>query len=76
LPLYDPAINIDIGTSEIKHRFTKTGDDPILVSAAFNAGGLYKSSKNDWHLRSHGNHLDRAAAWYGDACTVIAELQA
>ncbi|AGW13013.1 putative peptidoglycan-binding domain 1 protein [Megalodesulfovibrio gigas DSM 1382 = ATCC 19364] len=68
LPLYDPRVNIDIGTAEIKIRWDKTGSDPILVAAAYNAGGLYESDKNPWRLRSSGDHLDRAAKWFGDAC--------
>ncbi len=75
LPLYDPEVNIDIGTAEIKQRWTKTGDDPILVAATYNAGGCYKSTENPWHLRSYGDHLNRAARWYGDACAVLKELQ-
>lgn len=74
-PLYDYATNIDIGTAEIKQRWAKTADDPILVAAAFNAGGLYESSGNLWSLRSTGNHLDRAAQWYGDACAVLKEMK-
>lgn len=56
------------------HRF-----DPILVAASYNAGGLYDASDpkskyhNRWHLRTYGNHLDRAARWYGDAVFVLAE---
>jgi peptidoglycan L-alanyl-D-glutamate endopeptidase CwlK len=76
LELYDPAINIDVGTAEMKKRWSKTGDDPILVAAAYNAGGLYKSARNPWHLRSTGDHLDRAASWYGDACAVLKEARA
>jgi len=34
LALYDPAINIAIGSATIAQRLAKTGDDPILVSAA------------------------------------------
>lgn len=71
LPLYDPAINIDIGTAEIKIRLATSGVDPILVAACYNAGGLYASTRNDWHLRSTNDHLDRAAAWFGDACAVL-----
>ena len=44
----------------------------MMVSAAFNAGGVYESSENRWHLKTHGDHLDRAAKWYGDACAVLA----
>jgi len=73
-PLYDYAVNIDIGAAEIFQRWSRTGDDPILVAAAFNAGGLYESSGNTWRLRCSGDHLDRAAEWYGDACAVVREL--
>ena len=75
LPLYDPSINIAIGAATIAQRLAKTGDDPILVSAAYNAGGLYKTNHNSWCLKSTGDHLDRAARWYGDACRVLQEMQ-
>ena len=75
LPLYLPAINIDIGAAAIKQRMAETGHDPILVAATYNAGGLYKNAQNRWHLRSTGDHLDRAASWYGDACAVLKEVQ-
>jgi peptidoglycan L-alanyl-D-glutamate endopeptidase CwlK len=75
LPGYDPEYNINIGTAEIKQRWNKTGDNPIFVSACYNAGGLYPSDRNRWHLRSYGNHLDRAAEWFGDACFVINHLR-
>jgi peptidoglycan L-alanyl-D-glutamate endopeptidase CwlK len=67
-PLYDPAVNIEIGTAEIKQRVAA-----ILVAAAFNSGGVYKSDANAWHLKTYGNHLDRSAQWYGDACAVLRE---
>ena len=77
---YTPAINIHIGYAEIASRLAKTGLNPILVAAAYNSGGVYDASKstkyrNRWNLRSHGNHLDRAAKWYGDACSVLAQLR-
>lgn len=74
LPLYDPEINIDIGSAEIKQRIGTTGYDPILVAAAYNAGGLYENHENPWHLRTYGDHLDRAAKWYGDACAVLKDV--
>jgi peptidoglycan L-alanyl-D-glutamate endopeptidase CwlK len=75
LPLYLPAINMEIGAAAIKQRMTETGHDPILVATTYNAGGLYKNVQNAWHLRSTGDHLDRAARWYGDACAVLKEVQ-
>lgn len=71
LGLYKSKICIDIGTAYIKHNFEKTGDDPLLVAAAYNAGGLYASKDNHWRIASYGNHIDRAAEWYGDACFVL-----
>lgn len=73
-PLYDATTNIEIGTAEIRQRWGTTGPDPILVAAAFNSGGVYESDANAWHLRTHGNHLDRAAQWFGDACAVLKEV--
>jgi len=64
--LYDPAICIDVGTCYIKHQMPATQGNPLLVAAAYNAGRLKPSSKNNWPLRGHGTHTDRAAAWYGD----------
>lgn len=71
LGLYDPAICIDVGTAYIRHNMTITGDNPLLVAAAYNAGSLRPSSENHWRIHSHGNHIDRAAEWYGDACAVL-----
>lgn len=73
LPLYDPRTNIELGTAVIRRQLQLTGDDPVLVAAVYNAGGIYESSANPWRLRSHGNHLDRAARWYGDACVALRE---
>jgi peptidoglycan L-alanyl-D-glutamate endopeptidase CwlK len=73
-PLYDAATSIALGTAAIRRQLALTGDDPILVAAAYNSGGLYRSRSNAWRLRSHGDHLDRAARWYGDACAVLAEM--
>jgi peptidoglycan L-alanyl-D-glutamate endopeptidase CwlK len=71
LGMYDGAKSILIGTAYIAHNLPKTGIDPILVSAAYNAGSLKPSPANHWRIRSTGDHLDRAAEWYGDACSVL-----
>jgi murein DD-endopeptidase MepM/ murein hydrolase activator NlpD len=72
-PLYDAPASIELGVAEIRMRWRTTGDDPILVAAAYNAGGIYKSDHSPWGMRAYDNHLDRAAAWYGDACAVLSE---
>lgn len=74
--LYEPAVSIDIGTATLKLRMPGSGGDPILAAASYNAGGVYRSSLNPWHLKSYGDHLDRAARWYGDACAVLSEAGA
>lgn len=72
------ANNLRAAASYVADGVAVTKWDPILVCARFNAGGLYDSSAssqfhNRWHLRSWGDHLDRAADWYGDAVAVLAE---
>lgn len=71
--LYDPATCIDVGTAYIRHNMAATGDNPLLVAAAYNAGSVRPSSENRWRIHCHGNHLDRAAEWFGDACAVLNE---
>ena len=75
-PLYDYKTSVDIGTAVIKQSWRATGNNPILVAAAYNAGSVKESQDNPWKLRSTGNHLDRAARWYGDALAVLKELTA
>lgn len=73
-PLYAYPANIDIGAAEIRVRLRKTGFDPILVAAAYNSGGLRSTDANPWGLKVTGDHLDRAAKWYGDACALLIEM--
>lgn len=73
-PLYAAPASIEIGTAEIRMRWQTTKDDPILVAAAYNAGGIYEATNSPWGMRAYDNHLDRAAAWFGDACAVLSEL--
>ncbi|ODT07065.1 MAG: hypothetical protein ABS58_08665 [Mesorhizobium sp. SCN 65-20] len=72
-PLYDAETSIEIGAGEIRMRWSTTGDDPMLVAAAYNAGGIYPSRHSAWGMRAYDDHLDRAARWYGDACAVLSE---
>lgn len=72
-PLYAYATSLDLGAAYIRTQRRHTDGDPILVAAAYNAGGIYPGAA-PWGLRAHGNHLDRAAEWYGDACAVLREV--
>ena len=48
--------------------------DPVLLCAAYNAGGVYTTSKNRWNLRTYGDgRIDRFVAWYNDALAVMGE---
>lgn len=70
--LQDPLTNIQAGTAYIHSQKEKTWFDPILTAAAYNAGGLYEmrpgKDNNRFHLRSTGDHLERAIRWYSDIC--------
>lgn len=80
--LMDRGNNLLAAATYMRGQHRKTGFDPILAAASYNAGSLKRALPgesrlgNRWHLRSWGNHLDRAAAWYGDACAVIEEMHA
>jgi hypothetical protein len=77
LKLYDGEINIDIGTGEIKlnNKRHNTGFDPILVAACYNHGHLEASGANPWNLFTAGDHLNRSAVWFGDACFLLKKLR-
>jgi hypothetical protein len=77
-PLYDADLSINVGTAYIARNASQhgTGFDPILVASCYNAGSLRASSNNPWGLVTFGNHLDRAAPWFGDACAVLGPLRA
>jgi hypothetical protein len=77
-PLYDGDTNIGLGVDYINLHTDRTGLDPILVAANYNAGSLRRtapSAQNPWGLVTFGNHLDRAAEWFGDACAVLTQLR-
>jgi peptidoglycan L-alanyl-D-glutamate endopeptidase CwlK len=61
----------------------KTGTNPILVAAAYNAGSLRNDpenpwvlnandSENPWGLKCYGNYFNQAAALFGDTCKRLA----
>lgn len=72
LGLYDGERNIMLGTGYIHQQRGDTGLNPVLVAAAYNAGSLRVSGTGPWRIRVHGDHLDRACSWFGDACAVLA----
>lgn len=78
--LLDTRNNIRACARFIRNQRQATGYDPVLVAAAYNAGGLYNALPgtkwgNRWHLRTYGSHLDRALSWYGDAVAALYEIR-
>jgi hypothetical protein len=77
-PLYDGEVNIELGTGFISLHQSRTGLDPILVAACYNHGSLGRTTPNQanpWGLITAGDHLNRSAQWFGDACAVLSELR-
>ncbi|MBP0445850.1 D-alanyl-D-alanine carboxypeptidase family protein [Roseomonas sp. SSH11] len=72
LAIYRPEVALDLGAAYIRRGMDSTETNPILVAAAYNAGSLKPSGDNAWGLHCHGDHLDRAAEWFGDACALLA----
>jgi hypothetical protein len=69
--LKDPQTNIEAGVAYLAQQRPITGFDPVLASAAYNAGGLHPpraQDKNRFKLRSTADHLDRAVLWWNDVC--------
>ena len=43
-----------------------------LFARGAHAGSLRASGTSSWGIHAHGDHLDRAAKWFGDACAALA----
>ncbi|HEX8115367.1 MAG TPA: transglycosylase SLT domain-containing protein [Kofleriaceae bacterium] len=77
--LYEPRNSIRAGAAYMAQQKRKTGFDPPLVAAAYNAGGIYtqNGAKNRWKLRQFpigtGEHCDRFVKFYNDAVAVLAK---
>ena len=71
--LQDPKISIEAGVRYIASQREKTLYDPILVGAAYNAGGLHpprEQDDNPYRLRSTKDHLTRTKLYYNDTVAV------
>ena len=74
--LYNPRTSIMCGVAYIKQLSEKNDtDDGMLLQAAYNAGGIYTTSKNEWHLRTFSSdRTERFAMWHNDARAVLNEV--
>lgn len=73
--LQDPGYSLLMGAAYLHHLMDRYGPDPMLLSAAYNAGGLYKDLGSRWHLRTYSpERLDRFASFFNDFHAVKNEL--
>lgn len=62
-----PDISITLGTAYMRHQADRYGLDPILIVAAYNAGGVYDDDSNPWNLRTYGlGRIPKFAAYVND----------
>ena len=70
--LLHPQNAIQAGVSYIQQQSVTTGFDPVLVAAAYNAGGIYpeKGDANRFKIRQYplgtSQHCDRFIGWFND----------
>lgn len=65
--LFDPFYSIMIGTAYLADLSARYGPDPVLMCAAYNAGGVYRSRKNEWRIRAYsGSRIDWYVKWFND----------
>ena len=68
-----PRVSILCGVAYLHDRANEyETQDGMLLQAAYNAGGVYKSQKNEWKIRTHGDdRTERFAQWHNDALEVL-----
>ena len=71
--LCDPRVSIIVGTAYLFRLADRYGTtDGMLLQAAYNAGGVYTSDKNEWNLRTYSpDRTERFAQWHNDALEVL-----
>jgi len=86
LGLYGRAIDVDdlksgevsimLGAGYLHLLSVKWGRDPVRLCVAYNAGGVYTSSRGAFRMRTYGEkRVESFAAWYNDAVAVLGELE-
>ncbi len=70
--MFDPRVSIILAGAVLRNRWNRHLGDPLLASAMFNAGGVYQSDRNEFHVRTHGEHrLLHTAQWFNDLVAVL-----
>lgn len=66
-----PELSIKLGTAYMRYHMEQGVDDPIELIAAYNAGGVYPSTRHPWHLRVFGaTRIPKFVAFHNDLIEV------
>lgn len=66
-----------LADSDGRHWDAAAGEDPVLLCAAYNAGGVYTSKRNPWKLRTYGtSRIDGFIEYFNDWHALPGRLQA
>lgn len=67
-----PRTSIALGAAYMLRQVEEHGRDPVLLVGAYNAGGVYSTSKNPWHIRTFGHdRIPKFAAYHNDLLEVL-----
>lgn len=67
-----PELSISLGAAYIRHHMDRGVTDPIKLIAAYNAGGVYTSSRHPWRLRVFGaTRIPKFVAFHNDMVAVL-----
>jgi hypothetical protein len=72
--LFDPFHSIMLGTAYLSDLISRYNADPVLMCAAYNAGGVYRSRdpENPWNLLVYGpSRITRYIRWFNDFRAII-----
>ena len=76
--LFIPSRSIMAGAAYLRYQADQCDmvmPDPVLLCAAYNAGSIRYTSKNDWHLVTYGEgRIDKCIEWYNDSLAVLLEV--
>jgi hypothetical protein len=70
-----PAESLFAATLAIRYfnrSYARHSNEPPLMAATYNAGSPVLDTRNAWHLRQYGNHVDRWVAYYNTSRLITA----
>lgn len=70
-----PRLSIALGAAYMLRQVERFGRDPVLLVGAYNAGGVYSTSRNPWRIRTYGaDRIPKFAAYHNDILSVMNTL--